>query len=84
MNNFVEFHKLSSYNKEMLEKTPDCGCFYCLTIFKPALIKEWIDKGQTAICPHCQIDSVLPSTETLSITPKLLEDMHSYWFKVVA
>lgn len=84
MNNLAEFHKLSSYHKGMLENTQKCGCFYCMKVFKPSLIEEWIDNGQTAICPYCKIDSVLPQTESVIITTKLLEDMHNYWFKVVA
>jgi hypothetical protein len=35
------------------------GCFYCLKTFDVSDIKEYTDKGKTAICPHCHIDSVV-------------------------
>ena len=84
MKNFVELHELCMNNKKMFENTEKCGCFYCIKVFNPELIQEWIDNDQTAICPNCNIDSVLPQIEQLVITEKLLEDMHNYWFKVVA
>lgn len=54
------------------------GCFYCITIYGSSEIKEWIDGGQTALCPHCGIDSVLP----IEGKPKVgfLMEMKRYWF----
>ena len=36
--------------------------FYCNRIFDAEKIHEWIDdeNGQTAVCPFCGIDSVIP------------------------
>lgn len=49
-----EIHIHCSNNKQELLKVNKGGCFYCLKIFSPAEIKEWIkDKdGYTAICPR--------------------------------
>jgi hypothetical protein len=33
---------------------------FSVTVFDVREIEEWIDGGQTALCPHCGIDSVLP------------------------
>jgi Zn finger protein HypA/HybF involved in hydrogenase expression len=51
-----------------------CGCFKCLEIFDISEIKEWTDNDQTAICPKCNADSVLPETDNL-------EAINKHWFK---
>ena len=76
----VKAHKHSSYNKEELEKSNKCYCFYCLNSFEPGAIKEWIAKEKTALCPLCGIDSVLGDASGLPITDLFLEKMHEYWF----
>lgn len=64
-------------------------CFYCLSTFAPTEVKEHVDKGarrgkvppdQTALCPHCGIDSVLGSASGYPLTPEFLKAMHDYWF----
>ena len=70
-------HKKCRHNRESLEKSKKCGCFYCLNIFKPDKIKESSKEGD-AICP-CQIDSILASHD-MKITKKLLKEMHKRYF----
>ena len=58
-----------------------CGCFYCLKIFVPKEISNWIeDAGGTAICPYCGIDSVIGEHSGYPITREFLEQMRQYWF----
>lgn len=58
-----------------------CGCFYCLTIFSPSEIVEWIqDEKETAVCPYCGIDSVIGESAGYPITKEFLEKMQKYWF----
>ncbi|NLP51690.1 cytoplasmic protein [Bacillus sp. RO1] len=73
-------HKFSSHHKGDLEKDRKCGCFFCLEIYSPSLIKEWIDQDQTALCPHCGIDPVLGESSGFPITKDFLESMHRAWF----
>lgn len=43
-----------------------CGCFRCLATFAPEVVDEWVeerDGRQTALCPCCGVDSVLPLGE---------------------
>jgi hypothetical protein len=77
-------HEKSSFHRAALAASPFCGCFYCLEIYAPGEIKEWVgrDGEQTAICPHCSIDAVLPSTE-VDLTPALLKAMQARWFAPV-
>lgn len=36
----IKLHKYAMYNKDKLEKTDTCGCFYCQKIFNLDEIKE--------------------------------------------
>lgn len=71
---------------EALKKDSVCGCFYCLRIFDPSEIEEWIiadnpiDKNGTAICPHCGIDSVIGESSGFPITTDFLRGMKKCWF----
>ncbi len=76
---FYSEHKKCSYHRERAEKTDVCGCFYCYSVFSPNTIKKWIDSGQTALCPICNIDSVLPGVSSV----KFLQEMGKHWFGTV-
>lgn len=76
----VKAHEFSFCNKEMLLKDKVSGCFYCLKIFNPNEINEWVDEGKTAICPYCGIDSVIGESSKVQITEDFLKAMKNYWF----
>jgi len=77
----IEAHKYSSDNKKFLVEDTKCGCFYCLQIFDPKQIESYLnEKSGTALCPYCQIDSVIPEKSGYKITKEFLEEMHKYWF----
>ena len=57
-----------------------CGCFYCLTVFRPDEITWWVDGEMTAVCPHCSIDSVIGSASGYPLTPEFLTRMKQHWF----
>jgi len=77
-------HRLCTRHRGLVEASARCGCFYCLEIFSPTAISEWVDGSDgnavTALCPNCGIDSVLPDQPERSITPDLLSAMRAYWF----
>ena len=74
-------HNFCSNHKPELEKDPVCGCFYCLSVFDPPEITEWIsDTRGTAVCPHCGVDSVIGESSGFPITREFLEAMHQRWF----
>ena len=79
-NAIIEAHKHSSYHRSKLERDEKCGCFYCLTIFSPSEIEEWVDANDTAICPYCEIDSIIGESSGFPITKEFLEQMKQYWF----
>lgn len=73
------WHRRSVRNRECLLQRPHdaarVGCFCCLKTFHPTKIKRWLDHDETAACPHCNIDAVIPTSDL-----KLLRDMRRYWF----
>lgn len=80
-NIIISAHKFCYNNKEKLQKDQKCGCFYCLKIFDPAKIEDWIpDVTGTAMCPYCGIDSVIGEYSGLPITTEFLSEMNEYWF----
>ena len=90
MNKIVEIdfksaHLYSSLHRKQVLGSDLCGCFYCSKIFSPNKIEEWIDEGddeigQTAMCPFCDIDSVIGSASYVPITPEFLSGMNQLWF----
>ena len=81
MTDFKQAHKFSANHQSQLLKDKKCGCFYCLHIFSPSEIIEWIkDIDGTAICPYCGIDSVMGESSGHPITHSFLEEMNKYWF----
>lgn len=66
-------------NLHMDNKTALCGCFFCGRIYHPSEIAEWCDKGLTAICPRCGIDSVIDGIQN-SLSYDLLEELHREYF----
>lgn len=75
-----EAHKYSIYNREHIEKSFKCGCFYCMKIFSSSEINFWIDNNDTAMCPYCCIDSVIGDYSGYPITEDFLDAMKKRWF----
>ncbi|MBL8679418.1 MAG: hypothetical protein JNK05_09650 [Myxococcales bacterium] len=73
-------------NRDELARSRRCGCFYCLAIFDPSEIRQWIDKdasgrGLTALCAKCGIDSLIGDADIgPALTKDLLAQMRDYWF----
>jgi hypothetical protein len=74
----IEAHEHCTNNKSALKHDDLCGCFYCLKIFNPNEISEWIDDdfGKTAMCPYCGIDSIIG----FPIVEDFLKSMKNHWF----
>lgn len=80
-------HEHSARHRAEIVSSESCGCFYCCSVFPPDRITEWIDDdpeglGQTALCPHCGIDSVIGDRSGFEINPEFLRRMKTYWFSL--
>jgi hypothetical protein len=73
--------KFAIHNKNTLEMVKECSCYYCFKVFSPSEIKEWVDKEQdTAICPYCGIDAVIPVYLPEDKDLMNLKKINEYWF----
>lgn len=63
--------RATRFNREALQRSPLARCTYCLEIFEPSLIQDWLkeaspqknihqEDSETALCPFCGIDKVTP------------------------
>lgn len=78
--NVIDAHKFCRRHREVVLQSDLCGCFYCLNVFSPGEIEEWCHDGETAICPKCGINSVLPSDSGAPLTSDFLAEMKEHWF----
>ena len=76
----IAAHDYSTHHRAELMQSDSCGCFYCLAIYSPGEIVDWIDEADTALCPKCGIDAVIASKSGYPITSAFLEKMQEYWF----
>lgn len=86
-------HSHSLHNKDEVDRSTLCGCFYCEKTFRPDEVKGTTDKKgrkgfvpphQTVLCPFCGIDAVLGSESGHPLTQDFLGEMRRYWFKYSA
>jgi len=83
--NLHDAHRRSANHRDDVLMSDVCGCFYCRSVFGPDKIREWVDKDdsgvpQTALCPHCGIDSVLGSASGFPIDHDFLSLMRTRYF----
>ncbi len=74
-----EIYSMSFKNRHLLEKDgviKPCGCFQCLKTFKSDEVVNWVDFEETALCPYCATDSVVPYLTD----PYSLKIMHNSYF----
>ena len=81
MKDYIKAHEFCYNHQDDLLKDKKCGCFYCLEIFSPKEIEQWMsDRAGTAICPYCSMDTVIGESSGYPITKKFLKKMKDYWF----
>lgn len=69
--------KFAMRNKTSLSFVEKAGCYNCMEIIDVKDITEWTDQGETALCPKCHVDAVLPDA---NLTQAQLKEIHEYWF----
>ena len=76
-------HQLSRTHRQWVLASAACGCFYCCKFFEPRQITRWVDMGQTALCPHCSVDAVLPEKGmNRPLSQEILDGMNRAYFLV--
>lgn len=74
---YISSHKHASKHRSELEASEKCACFFCFRTFASTDIHKWVDGDQTALCPHCGIDSVLGNA-AVRIDERFLRKMHQH------
>ncbi len=77
------YFKYTTLNRKHILKSTECACIYCFSRFAPDEIEEYCydrDKNgnvlpDTALCPKCGIDSVVPN-KRIKYTDELLIKWH--------
>ena len=59
-------HKHSSTHRAEIEASRQCGCFCCRSIFPASEVVDFVDGGQTALCPKCDTDAVIGDASGLT------------------
>ncbi len=67
-------------NRSALAESESASCFFCVRTFPSAEVTSWTDQGETAICPNCHVDAVLPG----EIDPETLTATNEYCFCRIA
>lgn len=67
--------QLAMRNKNSLILHKESGCFHCLNNFETKLIKDYTDQGETALCPKCGTDAVVPGV----VSKEHLSAIRNYW-----
>lgn len=69
--------KLSMKNKTLI--TSKAGCYQCLAIVPIEEITKWTDNNQTAVCPKCDCDCLIPEGQGIEINVEALTQIHDHW-----
>ena len=75
--------KHSYENRDEIEKSKMCGCYYCNRTFPASLIMydDYTDRGWTALCPLCSVDSVIGDASGVPINKKVLTEISNVMFE---
>jgi hypothetical protein len=86
----VSPHGHSINNRNEIEASGQCGCFYCCAIYRPSEIEDWHEETIgpiseqpdpfTAMCPRCGIDSLIGDRAGFELSVEFLSAMHERWF----
>jgi hypothetical protein len=75
-------HHYTINHRKLIEQYKFCVCTYCLYEYNMDKIKDWCDNNNTAICPYCWVDSVLPSPFMCNLyTVEQVMNDHKGWFQ---
>lgn len=73
-------HRFSSGNRKYIKDDTVCGCFCCGKTLQGRDIAEWLDNNETARCPFCGTDAILPGNCGYPVTDEFLKQMKKLWF----
>ena len=76
-----QFPQVAMKNRPSIQQCVEVGCYHCFKIYNKDEIKEWTDNDQTAICPFCETDSLIPNMPDYKLTEEILKQANQFWLK---
>ena len=73
MKTITHIHDLSMRNRDLIKLAGEAVCFSCQEYSAFSEIVEYTDQNETAICPACGIDAMIPT-----ITPNLVQELYNH------
>jgi NAD-dependent SIR2 family protein deacetylase len=70
----------SIHNRDEIDRSNWCGCFYCGETFPAEDVVEWVKNENTAICPKCSIDAVIGDASGLLLHEEFFRMMYAKYF----
>lgn len=75
-----QLHTYSTNNRELILRSNRCVCFHCKKEMSPEQIEGYLEGENTALCPYCQVDAILPDAIDHELDDDIIEKMNQYWF----
>ena len=77
----AEYHSKSRNHWDLLRKSTYCACFRCCEFFFSDKIRAFTDANNTALCPICEIDAVIPYVlGENEFTNSLIKTMNAHYY----
>ena len=78
---FFKAHEFTMDNYQMLFAKQECVCIYCKKRFMSNEIKDYTySKSGVALCPFCEIDSVIGEYSGFELSKEFIDKMHKIFF----
>jgi len=75
-----KLHTYSTHNRDLINLSQKCYCFSCKAVVNREDVNYFVDDGQTAKCPKCGKEAILPDSIEENIDESVISDMNEYWF----
>ena len=91
MTDLLAAQRHSSNNRDEIEASKVCGCYYCTQTFSPDEIIAWsgldvssfddpdASAAGTALCPRCGSETVIGNKSGYALDPAFLQQMNEAW-----
>lgn len=74
------YHSHTLRNYQEIQNSEYCGCIACQKIYPADVVIDFIDDGETALCPECGVDAVIGDGSGLALNKEILKALNTRWF----
>ena len=75
-----EIHSHTLRNRKEIEASDKCVFISCCEIFNASAVEDFIDEGETALCPICGIDAVIGDCTGISMDTETVNELNKEFF----